>query len=404
MATFVGLWCAISAKWNRPWSNQPNIKSKKKKLVETPIHSSPTPENYKKPIIGISVGDINGIGLEVALKALSHKRMLDLCTPVIYGSSKVVSYHKNVASIDELFFQSLRSAERPNPEKINVVNCWNENVNITLGKSTDLGGQYAMISLEVAVKDLDLGWIDALVTAPIHKKSMQLAGFDHIGHTEYLSKVCNVKDSLMLMVSDELKVGLATTHIPLQDVSAAITKERIISKLEIMNQSLKVDFGYERPLIAVLGLNPHAGEEGILGDEEEKIIRPAVVECKKKGLNVFGPFAADGFFGAGQFSKFNGILAMYHDQGLIPFKALTFTTGINFTAGLPIIRTSPDHGTGFDIAGKSEADPSSFLRAIFVAIDIYRNRSEYQELRENAVKRVAVEEEPAEGEYTVSEE
>ncbi|GIV31873.1 MAG: 4-hydroxythreonine-4-phosphate dehydrogenase [Saprospiraceae bacterium] len=357
----------------------------------------------RKPVIGITIGDINGIGLEVILKALSHPRILQICVPIIYGSSKVVSYHKNVAGLEEFSYQNLRSAERPSTERVNVLNCWNENVNITLGKPSEAGGKYAMISLESAIKDLRAGLIDAIVTGPIHKKSMELAGFGYIGHTEYLAKAFNVSDCLMLMVSSALKVGLVTTHVPLRDVPLIIDKERIIRKLEILEQSLKVDFGYERPLIAVLGLNPHAGEEGLLGDEEEKVIRPAVVECKKKGMNVFGPFPADGFFGAGKFNKFDAVLAMYHDQGLIAFKSLTFGSGVNYTAGLPIIRTSPDHGTAFELTGKNEADHSSFLQAIFTAIDIWRNRTEYNELRSNAVKRVEVEEETEEGEVAISE-
>jgi 4-hydroxythreonine-4-phosphate dehydrogenase len=347
-----------------------------------------------KPVIGISVGDINGIGLEVILKALNHKRIVNICTPVVYGSSKVVSYHKNIAALEELSFFGQRSAERLAHDKINVVNCWNDSVNITLGKPTESGGKYAQISLEAATKDLKEGLVDALVTAPIHKKSMQLAGFQHVGHTEYLTKEFNAKNSLMVLANDSLRVGLVTSHVPLKDVSQAITKEAILKKLRIFNQTLKVDFGLERPSIAVLGLNPHAGEEGMLGDEEDKIIRPAVVEAKKeKGMMVFGPYAADGFFGSAQFTKFDGILAMYHDQGLIPFKALTFGQGVNFTAGLSCIRTSPDHGTAFDLAGKNSADPSSFMHALFMAIDIYRNRKEYKELRANAVKKVKTEEE-----------
>lgn len=366
-------------------------------FVEQSIPENLPTDRKNKPIIGITVGDINGVGLEVILKALSHKKILDICVPVIYGSSKVVSYHKNIVALDEVTFYGQRNAERLHFEKINVVNVWNDNVNITLGRATDLGGRYAQMSLEAAVSDLKAGLIDALVTAPIHKKSMEMAGFGHVGHTEYLAHELNASNSLMILASDRLRVGLVTAHIPLREVAPAITKELIISKLQAFNESLRIDFGLERPNIAVLGLNPHAGEEGMLGDEEEKVIRPAVVECKKSGMMVFGPFAADGFFGSGQFHKFDGILAMYHDQGLIPFKALTFGSGVNFTAGLPAIRTSPDHGTAFDLAGKNEADSSSFLHAIFMAIDIHRNRKEYHELRANAVRRVETEMEAPEG-------
>jgi 4-phospho-D-threonate 3-dehydrogenase / 4-phospho-D-erythronate 3-dehydrogenase len=363
---------------------------------QTYMNEAPV-EKTNKPILGITVGDINGIGLEVVLKALSHAKILNICVPVIYGSSKVVSYHKNIVALDEVNFQGQRNAERLAMDRINVVNCWNDNVNITLGKPTDLGGKFAQISLEAAVKDLKSGLIDAVVTAPIHKKSMQLAGFGYVGHTEYLTSQFAVNDSLMMMTSETLRVGLVTTHLPLRNVASSITKEKIISKLNIFNETLKIDFGFEKPTIAVLSLNPHAGEEGMLGDEEENIIRPAVLDCKKKGLLTFGPFAADGFFGSGQFNKFNGILAMYHDQGLIPFKALTFGSGVNYTAGLPIIRTSPDHGTAFDLAGKNEADASSFIHALFLACDIYRQRKEYNELKANAVRRVETEMEKEEG-------
>lgn len=366
-------------------------------LVTETSRNATRANKTEKPVLGISVGDINGIGLEVILKALSHKRILELCVPVVYGSSKVVSYHKNITGLDDLFFQSQRSAERLAHDKVNVVNCWEDDVNITLGKPAELGGKYAQLSLEAAVHDLHLGLIDALVTAPIHKKSMQLAGFGHVGHTEYLTQEFKAADSLMLLASDALKVGVVTAHLPLKDVASSITKEAIVSKLLILNESLKIDFGAGRPNIAVLGLNPHAGEEGMLGDEEEKIIRPAVIECKKKGMMVFGPYAADGFFGSGRFNKFDAVLAMYHDQGLIPFKALTFGSGVNFTAGLSCIRTSPDHGTAFDLAGKNLADHSSFLQSMFLAIDIYRNRKEYYELKKNAVKRVETEEEKQEG-------
>ncbi len=354
-------------------------------------------DKKNRPVIGITVGDINGIGLEVALKALSHSKILDHCIPVIYGSSKVVSYHKNIVALDQLSFYGQRNAERLHYDKINVVNVWNENVNISLGKPSDMGGNYAKMSLEAAVRDLRNGLIDALVTAPIHKKSMQLAGFPHIGHTEFLLQECGAKDALMLMVSDSLRIGLVTAHIPLSEVPKSLSKEKVIAKLQMLNDSLRIDFGLERPVIAVLGLNPHAGEEGLLGAEEEKIIRPAVVECKKSGLMAFGPFPADGFFGSGRYRKFDGILAMYHDQGLIPFKSISFGKGVNFTAGLPVIRTSPDHGTAFDIAGKNEADPSSFLHAIFTAVDITRHRKEYHDLRQNAVRKVETEVEAQEG-------
>ncbi len=355
--------------------------------------------DHTKPIIGISIGDFNGIGLEVIIKTLAIKEIRDRCTPVLYGSSKVVSYHKNIVTVEDFPFQTLRTAERPNAGKINVVNCWQENVNITLGKPSDMSGKYAIISLEQAAKDLKDGLIDALVTAPVSKEALKMANFPHPGHTEYLTEFMGAKESLMMMVHDELRVGLATNHLPVAQVAGKISKELILTKLQIFNESLKVDFGIERPVIAVLSLNPHAGDGGMIGNEEERFIRPAVVEAKKGGMMALGPFPADGFFGSGQFKKFDGILAMYHDQGLIPFKTLAFGGGINFTAGIKGIRTSPDHGTGYDIAGQNVADHTSFMHAVFLAIDLARNRKDYADMRANAlVKR----EKPAELEEEAS--
>lgn len=334
--------------------------------------------------IGISIGDMNGIGLEVILKTLSNKKIRELFIPVIYGSSKVVSYHKNIVTVDDFPFQPLRSADHLSDDRINVVNCWQENVNISLGKPSDLSGQYAFKSLEFAAKDLKYGFIDVLVTAPISKQAMQMADFPFPGHTEFLEKELG-GDSLMLMVHDDLRIGLVTNHLPLAEAAHAIDKSLVLKKIQLLNESLKVDFGIERPTIAVLGLNPHAGDGGVIGSEEEQIIRPAIVELKKSGVMVMGPFSADGFFGSGQFQKFDGILAMYHDQGLIPFKTLSFGNGVNFTAGLPFVRTSPDHGTAFDIAGKNLADPSSFRKALFLGIDIARNRRMFSEMHENVL-------------------
>ncbi len=337
--------------------------------------------------IGISIGDINGIGLEVILKTLIDERILKLCTPIIYGSSKVVSYHKNIVSLPDFQYQSIRGGDQAEHGKINIVNCWNDSVNITLGKVADIGGQYAFKSLEAAVKDLNAGTIDALVTAPIHKKAMQLAGFPFPGHTEYITQELGGKESLMFLVSDGMKVGLVTNHTPVKDVALQITKGKVLEKIKIMYETLHIDFAIEKPTIAVLGLNPHAGDEGVIGEEEINVIRPAIEEAKKKGVMAFGPFSADGFFGSGQHNKYDGILAMYHDQGLVPFKALSFGTGVNYTAGLAAVRTSPDHGTAFDIAGKNEADPASFRKALFTAIDIARNRKEYIEMRANPLVR-----------------
>lgn len=339
----------------------------------------------KKKKIGISIGDINGVGLEVILKAINNDAITDMCTPIIYGSSKVVSYHKNIVGLDRLHFQSVNSAQKAYNGKVNVVSCWSENVNITIGSPSEAGGQYAIKSLAAATQELKEGHIDALVTAPIHKKGMQEAGFQFAGHTEYLTQELGSSESLMLMVNEDLRVGVVTNHLPLKDVAAAITREKIIRKLKILNKTLKRDFGIERPAIAILGLNPHAGDGGMLGEEEEKIIRPIVIESKKKGYIVNGPFPADGFFGSGQYRKFDAILAMYHDQGLVPFKALSFGAGVNFTAGLSAVRTSPDHGTAFDIAGQNIASPDSFRRALFLAIDVATQRKKFDEMHENPV-------------------
>ncbi len=334
--------------------------------------------------IGISVGDINGIGLEIILKTLSNKKICDFCTPVIYGSSKVISYHKNIVDVD-VQYQVVKEPGRFTLDKVNIVNCWQENVNITLGKATEQGGRYAYLALDAAVNDLKGGIIDALVTAPINKEAMKMADFPHPGHTEFLSQQLGGMESLMFMIHDELRIGLVTNHLPLEDVAMSITKEKVSEKIEIMDKTLRMDFGIERPAIAVLGLNPHASDNGVIGQQEEQYIRPAIIEAKKKGLLVVGPFAADGFFGSFNYKKFDGILAMYHDQGLVPFKLLSFGSGVNFTAGLSAVRTSPDHGTAYDIAGKNEAEHFSFQRALFSALDIARSRKDYFEMRENAL-------------------
>jgi 4-hydroxythreonine-4-phosphate dehydrogenase len=304
---------------------------------------------------------------------------------VIYGSSKIVSYHKNIIDTDEFLFNGIPPGEKFRTDRINVVNCWTENVNITLGKASEASGQYAIQSLDQAVQDLKNGVVDALVTAPINKQAMKLAKFPFPGHTEYFTQVFQSGDSLMLMVNDDFRIGLVTNHLPLGEVAAEITKERVATKIRILNESLKVDFGIERPTIGVLGLNPHAGDGGVIGSEEEQVIRPAVIEAKKNGIMAMGPFPADGFFGSAQFKKFDGILAMYHDQALIPFKTLSFGNGVNFTAGLPYIRTSPDHGTAYDIAGKNAADPSSFRQALYLSLDIVRRRKEYKELHSDPI-------------------
>lgn len=337
--------------------------------------------------IGISCGDINSISLEVILKALSHEMIYKNIIPILYSNVKIASYHKNIAHLDNLSFNILAQGERPRAGRLNLVNCWNDNVTISLGKASPDGGKYAKMSLDRALEDIQKNEIDALVTGPIHKHSMRMAGFEHMGHTGYLLEKSAAKDCLMFMVSDGLKIGIVTEHISVSQIAQSIKKDSILRKLKIMEQSLITDFGIEKPHLAVLGLNPHAGEEGLLGSEDEEIIRPAIIEAKKNGMFVSGPYPADSFFGTGLFNKFDGILAMYHDQGLIPFKTITHQEGVNFTAGLPFVRTSPDHGTAFDLAGKNEADSGSMFNAILMAKEIVFQRKGFKEMHENVLKK-----------------
>lgn len=346
----------------------------------------------KKTIIaGISHGDINGIGYEVIIKTLMESTINDFCVPVVYGSPKVAAYHRKALNINNFSFNNIRSAEEANPKKANLINCLDDNIRVELGKSTPQGGEAALISLEKAVADLKSGKIDVLITAPIDKKNIQSENFHFNGHSEYLKSKAEVDDILMFMISESLRIGVATGHVPLKDVPGMITLDLILRKLRLMNQSLILDFGIRRPRIAVLGLNPHAGDNSLLGSEEEEVITPAIQKALKEDMLIFGPFPADGFFGAGSFSKFDGILAMYHDQGLTPFKALSFDNGVNFTAGLPFIRTSPVHGTAFQIAGKGEASENSFRQALYLACDIFRNRQMYSEITRNPLKHQDIE-------------
>ncbi|MCP4443676.1 MAG: 4-hydroxythreonine-4-phosphate dehydrogenase PdxA [Aureispira sp.] len=346
----------------------------------------------KKIKVGITVGDINGVGLEVVLKTVVNKGILDFCTPIIYGSSKVVSYHKNIVKIKDLPLNSIRNAEQASADSVNVLNCWMDNVRINLGKITEEGGKYAHISLEKATEDLMAGHIDVLVTAPINKKSMQLVNFPYPGHTEYLTDRFGGKRSLMLMVHEDLRIGLACNHVPIKDVASHITKENVLDKLDILHHTLKMDFGIDKPKIAVLGLNPHAGDEGALGEEETTEIIPAIAAAKEKGILALGPYPADGFFGASSHKGFDAVLAMYHDQGLVAFKTLAFGGGINYTAGLPHIRTSPDHGTAYNIVGQNSAQPDSFRQALFLAIDAVKQRHRYMDMTSNPLKEISLEE------------
>lgn len=337
----------------------------------------------QRPIrIGISVGDINGIGPEVIIKSLSDNRLLQDCTPIIYASTKVFSFHKKNLEELEFSYQSCKSATEATPRKINVVNCWNDEVEITLGTGTETSGKYAFLSLEKATEDLASGKIDVLVTAPISKEAIAKAGFQFPGHTEYLAHLAGMEEALMMLVSNELRVALVTTHVPLKEVSGILTRDKIAAKIRALDASLKKDFGIQRPKIAVFGLNPHASENGKMGTEEAEIITPAINTVRGEDIFAFGPFPADGFFGSTARSQYDGILAMYHDQGLAAFKALAFEDGVNFTAGLPVVRTSPDHGTAFDIAGQNKANGQSMRSAIYVAMDIFKTR---QFLKENAI-------------------
>ena len=340
--------------------------------------------------IGFTLGDVNGVGPEVVLKALEDKRMLSICTPVIYGSNKIISFYKKLSNLEGLTYTTAHTAEQANPKAVNVVNCITQEVMIMPGQENETGAQCALSSLEAATADLLARNIDALVTAPINKHNLQSIGFAYPGHTEYFNAKAPNTESVMLLMQGDLRVGLVTGHVPVKEVSAALTTTRILKKLEAINHTLKQDFANTSPKIAVLGLNPHAGDGGALGTEETQVIMPAIKAAQEKKIFVSGPFSADGFFGSGQYQHFDAVLAMYHDQGLVGFKSLSFGNGVNYTAGLPFVRTSPDHGTAYDIAGKNLASPESLLQATFTAIDIVRNRREYLEATKNPLKRTEV--------------
>ena len=330
-----------------------------------------------KPRIGITLGDYNGIGPEVVLKALSDNRILNLVTPVVYGSGKVFSYYKKLFNLEDINYTQVRNKGQYAAKSINVINCWGEDaLEIVPGKASKEGGKAAYIALKQAVSEIKEGMIDALVTGPIDKHTIHSEEFPFAGHTGFLTSSFEVSDSLMFMISDKLRVGLVTEHIPIKEVAEALTKDKIEAKLKIMDASLRKDFGISKPKIAVLGLNPHAGDNGLIGQEEDQIIRPVISDQKNKGRLVYGPFPADGFFATGSHSKYDGILAMYHDQGLVAFKTIAFEDGVNFTAGLPIIRTSPDHGTAYAIAGKNQANEGSLREAIYQAVEIFKQRTQ----------------------------
>lgn len=337
--------------------------------------------------IGITQGDVNGVGYEVILKAFSDPVMLELCTPIVYGSPKVAAYHRKALNLNTNF-SIINTAAEAAPDRLSVVNCTNDEVKVEFAKEDPEAGKAALDALEKAVEEYQEGLIDVLVTAPINKHSIQSDQFSFPGHTEYIEqKLGEGSKALMILMKDDFRVALVTGHLPVSQIASALSKELIEEKIAIFHRSLKRDFGIGAPRIAVLSLNPHAGDEGLLGSEEQEIIIPAIREMVAKGIHCFGPYPADGFMGSGNFNRFDGVLAMYHDQGLAPFKSLAMDEGVNFTAGLPVVRTSPAHGTAYDIAGKGIASEASFRQAIYVAIDVFRNRLRDKACRTNPLRK-----------------
>lgn len=346
-----------------------------------------------KPIIGITTGDINGIGPEIIIKALSDNRILDFCTPIVFSSNKVINYYRRIVTDYLLQFNSIKDLGSVNPKQVNIFNCWEEEISIQPGVLNDIGGKYAIRSLQVAVQCIKDGQLDAIVTGPIHKKNAYSNNFPYTGHTPYLKDKFDAKDVLMMLYNEIMKVALVTEHYPINEVANHITSDTLQSKLTLLHSSLIKDFGIDKPRIAVLGLNPHAGDEGMIGSLDDTLIKPIVEQWQNNGHIVYGPYSADSFFARQYYSKFDAVLAMYHDQGLIPFKMLANGHGVNYTAGLPMVRTSPDHGTAFDIAGKNMADHESMLQAIFQAIDLITQRKNYAEYTANPLKRNKIERE-----------
>lgn len=343
-------------------------------------------EDEQKIRVGITQGDVNGIGFEVILKTLSDQELYDNFIPIIYGSPKVAAYHRKALNIQNFSLNNIKNASEAHPKRVNIVTCGDDNARVELGKATAESGKAAFDALKLAVEDLKNGELDVLVTAPINKKNIQSEEFSFPGHTEYLEQMAGEGKALMLLVANNLRVGVVAGHVPISEVSSHITRESILDKLRILNTSLKQDFTIRRPRIAVLGLNPHAGDNGLLGKEEQEIISPAIEIANEEGIYAMGPYAADGIFGSEALGKFDAILAMYHDQGLAPFKALAFDNGVNYTAGLPFVRTSPDHGTAYDIAGQDKANPDSFRAAIYLALDVFRNRMINKEITSNPMQ------------------
>ncbi|MDD2577521.1 MAG: 4-hydroxythreonine-4-phosphate dehydrogenase PdxA [Bacteroidales bacterium] len=364
-------------------NNNMNIKNIDIKNIDKNKNPQPKGSNIT---IGISQGDFNGIGYEVLLNCFSDPRVLENFTPILYGSSKILSYYKKMVDLPNFSFTNIKHADQAEKGKLNILNIVQEEVKIDVGQATEIAGELAALSLNMASEDLMKGKFDALVTNPINKKNIQSPNFHFPGHTEFLTKKFGIKDSLMIMACDKIKIGILTNHLALKDVPSVVTEDLVLRKLRIFDQSLKRDFAIRMPKIAVLALNPHAGDHGVNGDEDEQIIMPAIKKAFNENILAFGPFPSDGFFGMGEFKNYDGVLALYHDQGLIPFKLMSFYSGVNFTAGLPFVRTSPAHGTAYHIAGKNLANPDSFRNAVFMAMDICKNRMEYDELTSNVLQ------------------
>ena len=345
-------------------------------------------EQERKIRVAITQGDTNGVGYEVIFKAFADPTILELCTPIIYGSPKIAAYHRKALNIDTNF-SIINNADEARDGRVNLLNCFDDEVKVELGLPSTEAGSAALKALDRAMTDFRSGLYDVLVTAPINKATIQSPGFHFPGHTEYIeTSVGDGQKALMILMNETLRVALVTTHLPIKDVAKAITKEGIIEKTTIFHTALKRDFRISNPRIAVLALNPHAGDDGLLGQEEKEIISPAIEELAGKGIQAFGPYPADGFFGSGAYDHFDGVLAMYHDQGLAPFKTIALESGVNYSAGLPIVRTSPDHGTAYDIAGQGKADENSMRQAIYTAIDVFRNRQNYDEPLKNPLPKL----------------
>ncbi len=342
-----------------------------------------------KPRIGITMGDVNGIGPELIIKAFLDQRFKENFVPIVYGSSRVINIYRKVMNVNKFHYVVIQTPSQAQYKKLNLIESVPGLERVDIGKASEIGGKAAHLSLQKAIQDAQHGEIEALVTLPVDKKSMQEFVPEFKGHTELLAEAFNVPSNLMLMVSEEIKVGTVTNHLAIQDVSRNLSVERIVQKARILNDSLENDFSIQKPMIAILGLNPHAGDKGLIGSEDEEIIAHAVTELKKSGIKAFGPYPADGFFGAMTYKKFHATLAMYHDQGLIPFKLIAGYHGVNYTAGVPFVRTSPDHGVAYDIAGKGSADPASLRQSVYLALDVLRERKMNAKLKENPIKPLA---------------